>query len=43
MILYCVRHGQAEHNIKNLMNGDPSKKIKLTELGKKQAEKTAET
>jgi len=40
MILYCLRHGQAEHNINHLMNGDPSKPYHLTELGKQQAIET---
>lgn len=37
MILYCIRHAQAEHNLKDIMNGDPKKPIHLTKLGEKQA------
>ena len=42
MIIYCVRHSHAEHNVENLMNGDPSKLFNLTELGKKQSKQIAE-
>jgi len=42
MILYCIRHGEAEHNLNHTMNGDPSKQIHLTEAGKKQASEAAE-
>ncbi|MCH7568728.1 MAG: histidine phosphatase family protein [Nanoarchaeota archaeon] len=43
MILYCIRHGQAENNPNHIINEDPKKEINLTELGKKQAEKAAQT
>lgn len=42
MKIYCIRHGEAEHNIKNMMSEDPSKPINLTEKGKKQASETSE-
>jgi broad specificity phosphatase PhoE len=42
MIVYFVRHGQAEHNVSLTMNGDPNKEVHLTELGKKQVEEAAE-
>ena len=40
MIIYGLRHGHAEHNIDNLMNGDPSKSFNLTDLGREQAKKS---
>ncbi len=42
MIIYCIRHGQATHNLKNIMNGDPRKPIHLTQLGRRQAEEVKE-
>lgn len=42
MIIYGLRHGHAEHNIDNLMNGDPYKSFNLTDLGREQAKKAAE-
>ncbi|MDO8508392.1 MAG: histidine phosphatase family protein [Nanoarchaeota archaeon] len=39
MRIYFVRHGQSNYNVGNLCNDDPKKKVFLTELGKKQAEK----
>ncbi len=38
-----VRHGEAEHNIKRILDGDPDKKdnIKLTDKGREEAEKLA--
>ncbi len=42
MILYCLRHGHAQHNINKIMSGDPSKIFHLTELGKQQAQEAAE-
>jgi len=38
MKVFFVRHGQTNYNILNLFNGDSSKNVYLTELGKKQAE-----
>jgi len=42
MILYCLRHGQAEHNPEHIMNDDPTKSIHLTELGKQQVQKASD-
>ncbi len=42
MILYCLRHGQAEHNINRLMNGDSKELINLTVLGKQQCSEARE-
>ena len=35
---YICRHGEAENNVKMIMNSDPEKPYHLTEKGKKQAE-----
>ncbi len=43
MIIYCLRHGEAEHNLLHLMNEDPSKQIHLTDLGRRQIEASALT
>jgi len=42
MILYCMRHGHAEHNANDIMNGNPSKQFKLTKLGRGQVIKGKE-
>ncbi len=43
MITYCLRHGEAEHNLNQIMNGDPSKQFHLTKLGRQQIEEAALT
>ena len=43
MILYCVRHGQAGHNLGNIMNGNPKIVYNLTKKGQKQAQKASES
>lgn len=37
MKVYFVRHGQTNYNLQHLCNGDPTKEVHLTELGKKEA------
>lgn len=39
--LICIRHGEAEHNVKGIVNWDGRKKFQLTEKGIKQATATA--
>ncbi len=40
--LVVVRHGEAEHNVLKIKNGDPKIDYHLTEIGKKQAENLQE-
>jgi len=40
--IIAVRHGESEHNVKLIVNGDPKKKFHLTALGKKQAKEIAQ-
>lgn len=42
MRIIFVRHGQSNYNIKHICNSDPSKKVYLTELGKRQIEDVGE-
>ena len=42
MKTYFVRHGQTNYNVEGLCNDDPSKKVYLTDFGKKQSEVVAE-
>lgn len=42
MKIYFVRHGQTNYNLKHLCNQKPTKKVYLTELGKKQAQEVGE-
>jgi len=36
-----IRHGESEHNAKDVCNGDPAKEFHLTARGKRQVEKSA--
>ena len=38
MKIILVRHGQTNYNVKDFCNGLPNKKVRLTALGKKQAQ-----
>ncbi len=42
MKVYCIRHAEAMHNTKRLINGDIQNISNLTEKGRQQAEKVAE-
>ena len=42
MDLHCLRHGHSEYNLLGLCNDDPARKVRLTELGRKQAQRAAE-
>jgi len=41
MKITFIRHGQTNYNLKDLCNGKPNPKVKLTALGKEQATKAA--
>ena len=41
MNVICMRHGQSEYNILGLCNDDPARKVRLTEQGRRQAERAA--
>lgn len=42
MMVYCMRHGQTNYNLKHLCNDDPVADVHLTETGKRQAREAAE-
>lgn len=42
MKVHCMRHGQSEYNILGLCNDDPARNVRLTKLGRKQAEWAAD-
>ena len=42
MDLYCMRHGHSEYNLLGLCNDDPTRNVRLTELGRQQAQGAAE-
>ncbi|MFH1590268.1 MAG: histidine phosphatase family protein [archaeon] len=42
MKVYFVRHGQTNYNLQCLCNDDPTKDVRLTDLGKEQARIVAE-
>ncbi len=42
MKIFCMRHGQSEYNILGLCSDDPARKVRLTEQGRRQAERAAE-
>lgn len=42
MKITFIRHGQTNYNLKSLCNSRPDKKVRLTVLGKKQAQQAAE-
>jgi isoleucyl-tRNA synthetase len=39
---FLMRHGQAENNVASILNGDSSKKFKLTQKGREQVRENAE-
>jgi broad specificity phosphatase PhoE len=43
MKLYLTRHAQAEHNVKSILNNDPSVDNNLTDLGIEQAKKLSKS
>ncbi len=42
MKLICIRHGQTNYNVKDLCNGKPNPKVRLTALGRQQAKAAAD-
>jgi len=42
MKLHCMRHGQSEYNVLGLCNDDPAREVRLTKLGRRQAQWAAE-
>jgi len=41
MRIHCMRHGQSEYNLLGLCNDDPGRNVRLTALGRLQAEAAA--
>lgn len=42
MMVYCMRHGQTNYNIKRLCNDNPGADVHLTPAGRRQAREAAE-
>ncbi len=42
MMVYCMRHGQTNYNIKRLCNDNPAENVHLTPAGRRQAKEAAE-
>lgn len=42
MMVYCMRHGQTDYNIKRLCNDNPAEPVHLTSAGRRQAKEAAE-